>query len=665
MSVHTDPAQGARSPPAVRQAVLCLALAAAFPVARASTDLTTLSLEQLMDLRVVGASKYEQRQSEVVAAVSIITRDEILAFGWRTMAQALSSLPGMHTTYDRQYANVGTRGFGIPGDFNTRVLVAINGNRVNDSAFDGGPLGRQFPLDLDLVERIEFIPGPGGAVYGQNAMFGVINVITRSAAAVDGVELTTHLQRPQSLREGRVSWGSKFDNGVEMLLSLTGLRARGEDRFFDFGKSGVSGVARGLDGERNRQVFATVARGPWSFDFVYGDHRKDDPTGAFLSDPLVSGQYQGDRYTLTQGQYQDNFLGGTLQVQGRLFAGQERYTSHLNYGTVFSFPATGAWRGGELRLLYTGVSEHTLMFGLEAQDNWRVDQQVLDLANPANDILIQSPGSRSGMYAQDEWRISDTLTATLGLRVDHNSTTGTKTSPRAALIWQATPATTLKALYGRAHRAPNAYERDYSDGIVQVANPALNGESIDTLELVADRRFGSDLNIRGTFYRWKMRNLIAQGIEPVSGLTQYQSSDDVLANGLELSADKTWPGGSRLRGSLSFQHVRQGGGDRVLNSPQRLGKLNFSTPLSLAGLRLGYELQVDSSRRTKDGSDTPGYGVSNLHLSTAKLAPGLEIGLTVRNLFDKRYAHPGSDSNWQNAIEQDGRSVRLNANYRF
>ena len=61
---------------------------------------------------------------------------------------------------------MGARGFGLPGDVNTRLLVTINGNRVNDPTFDQGPFGQTFPLDLDLVERIEFIPGPGGAVYG-------------------------------------------------------------------------------------------------------------------------------------------------------------------------------------------------------------------------------------------------------------------------------------------------------------------------------------------------------------------------------------------------------------------------------------------------------------------------------------------------------------------
>src|SRR5690606_39526887 len=74
---------------------------------------------------------------------------------------------------DFHVTGVQTCALPISGDFNTRVLLAINGNRVNDVVYDSAGLGRTFPIDLDLIERIEFIPGPGGAVYGQNAMFEI------------------------------------------------------------------------------------------------------------------------------------------------------------------------------------------------------------------------------------------------------------------------------------------------------------------------------------------------------------------------------------------------------------------------------------------------------------------------------------------------------------
>ena len=116
---------------------------------------------------------------------------------------------------------------------------------------------------------------------------------------------------------------------------------------------------------------------------------------------------------------------------------------------------------------------------------------------------------------------------------------------------------------------------------------------------------------------------------------------------------------------MSIQRVHQGGNTRLLNSPRLLAKLNYSAPLPWAGLRLGYEVQYNSQRLTLDGSELGGYAVSKLHLGTDKWVPGLELGLGVRNLLDKRYQHPAADFNWQNAFDQSGRSVRFEARYRF
>ena len=306
------------------------------------------------------------------------------------------------------------------------------------------------------------------------------------------------------------------------------------------------------------------------------------------------------------------------------------------------------------------------MLGMEYQDNSRQDQGNEAFLDPASNIEISGSGWRAGVYVQDEWTLGDSVTATLGLRLDRNNVTGNDLSPRAALIWQATPDTILKALYGRAHRAPNVYERDFDDdGESQIANPDLEGETIDTLELVIDQRVGRNLNLRGSLYQWSMQGLVTLGTEPVSGLSQYQTGEDVKARGVELSADKTWDWGGRMRGSLSYQDLAYKSGAGLDNAPQLLGKLNVSGPLASTGLRFGYELQYSSERQAIDGTDLDAYWLSNLQLSTDKWAKGLEVSLGLYNLFDTRYDHPGSDTNWQNALEQDGRSARLKLAYRF
>ncbi|MCC7113321.1 MAG: TonB-dependent receptor [Burkholderiales bacterium] len=645
-------------------AALCLGGAAGVR-AQDHADVASMSLEQLMQIRVLGASKYEQRQDEVAAAVSVITRDEIRALGWRTLAQALASLPGNHLTYDRQYTYLGTRGFALPGDFNTRILVMINGNRVNEPNNDVGQVGRQLPLDLDLVERIEYFPGPGGAVYGQNAMFGVVNLVTRTGREMNGGEAAAGWQTRQRLGEGRASWGGRLADGWDVLLSASAMRARGQDLAFDFGAAGVSGTASGMDGERDAEFFVRIGRGRGSFDFAAGRYRKDDPTSAYLSDPLVAGQYQGDAYWIAQWAWEDRLMDDRLVVSARLFAGQERYRASYSYGTFYDAPFDSSWRGGELRAVSTAIAGHRLMAGVEAQDNHEVAQQFTDRAMPEASIRISVPGFRVGVYAQDEWRISETLSATLGRRWDRDDRTGNKLSPRIALIWAATPQTTVRALAGRAHRSPNAYERDYFDGVSQVANPGLGKETIDTAELVVDWRAASDLLFRASLYRWKMHDMVTLGVDPVSGLSQYQTGDHADARGVEVSVDRSWASGARLRGSVTFQHAT-GAGDRLLpNAPRRLAKLVYTTPLPSVGLSLAYEFQAESARLALDGTRLGGGAVSNLTLRSTALAPGLDLSIGVHNLFDQKRLHAGADNNWQTAFEQDGRSLRTDLRYRF
>lgn len=284
----------------VRSTLLLGLLYTAILTAFATTNLEQLSLEQLMNISIVGAAKYEQKQQQIAAAVSVITRKDIRTYGWRTLNEVLASLPGIHSTYDYQYDYLGTRGFGLPGDFNTRVLITINGNRINDATYDQGSTGRDFPLDIDLIERIEFIPGPGSAVYGQNAMLGVVNIITRKGSDVNGAELSASYQTAETMPQERATLGKQFTNGTDALISFSGLQSRGADRFFEFGNTGISGVARGMDGENVKQLFARASHGPLSFDFIYGNRRKNDPTGMFFSDPLVAGQFQRDRCLNTQ-----------------------------------------------------------------------------------------------------------------------------------------------------------------------------------------------------------------------------------------------------------------------------------------------------------------------------------------------------------------------------
>lgn len=162
-------------------AVLCLGASNAegAEAFKASDELkpADMSLEQLLDARVervYGASKYEQKVTQAPSSVSIVTAEEIEKFGHRTLADVLKSVRGLYVSDDRNYSYPGTRGFLRPGDYNTRILMLINGHRMNDNIHDAADIGRD-TIDVDLIERVAVIRGPSSSIpiYKQKVFAGI------------------------------------------------------------------------------------------------------------------------------------------------------------------------------------------------------------------------------------------------------------------------------------------------------------------------------------------------------------------------------------------------------------------------------------------------------------------------------------------------------------
>jgi outer membrane receptor protein involved in Fe transport len=310
-----------------------------------------------------------------------------------------------------------------------------------------------------------------------------------------------------------------------------------------------------------------------------------------------------------------------------------------------------------------------VMLGAETQRNSSLQIDNIYPSQQHPDLKLRDQGFRNGLYVQDEWQWAPSVTATLGLRLDHNNSTGTHSTPRLGVVWHASEATTLRALAGRAHRAPTMFERQFADGL-QVANPTLPGERITTTELVADHRLSPQLSVRASLYRWSLKRLITLTTEGGAGLLQFQPGEPVTADGLELSANQTFGNGASLRGHVSGQRLQQRGSQVNVNSPGVLASVNFSSPLPASAThpaldwrhwRLALEWQYSAARPTLAGTPTGAYSLANLQLATDQLLghSGWGLALQVHNLTNQNYAHAGGRVHWQNSITQDGRSLRL------
>ena len=120
------------------------------------SDLTEPSISDLMKIRVddvYGASKYRQKVTQAPSSVTIINSDDIRRYGYRTLADILRSVRGFYITYDRNYSYVGTRGLLRPGDYNSRILLLVDGHRMNEPVYELMYIGREFPIDVERPHR--------------------------------------------------------------------------------------------------------------------------------------------------------------------------------------------------------------------------------------------------------------------------------------------------------------------------------------------------------------------------------------------------------------------------------------------------------------------------------------------------------------------------------
>ncbi|MFC4161278.1 TonB-dependent receptor plug domain-containing protein [Chitinimonas lacunae] len=674
---------------ALRYISLCFTCLA---VVGAETELTVfdLNLEALRDLKVLTASKRPQRVGEAPAVISVVTADDIRHFGYRSVAEALSQVPGLYDVYDQVAHNVGVRGI-HPGvrAYSRLLKVMIDSQPIAFRADASNYLGPEL-LDPALIERIEVVRGPASALYGADAFLGVVNIITRRpessslqatvrgfAGGEQGFGVSLHGEG----RHGNWSWlaGLSLDD-----TDRSGQPLPPSSPFYS--RLGGANVRSADDQSRPRNLLLRV------------DHRSDrhdsgvllhvyrlDNHGQFLDFGVLSPRNRVAlrQETLRLRHERREWHGWTLRGAAALSHGGPDNRERLDLGSTashprrdFGFSALDLQFEAERTLGETQV----LTMGIDRSVDHEERMRVYSVrSNNGQSSLISGEDGEVrlrnlGLYLQYSLRPWPEWGLTVNLRKDRHNVYGDTVNHRVAMVGEVGNIA-YKLLHGSSYKAPAAlqlYAQPLFAGEV-LGNPALEPEHARITEAALSGRISSQLWWSANAYVMTVDDkveLLPRGVNqrPQNSGKQkgrgletelawapgahrfdlrlaWQRSVDIAQPILQASQEAPTASYPRLTVGLAWRYFDQKWGSFALSgrhvSPRRASKVN-----SQENLLRPYQL--------------PSYSVFDANWRHEKGPHSLSLRLA--NLTDRRYAEPGYGGI---DLPAPRRSAMLSYGYRF
>jgi len=650
------------------------------PIAVSETGQVRIDATLTEVSEVTAASRTEESVEDAPSSVSIVPSIELRGMGYPTIAEALRGVRGVYLTDDRHYTTLGFRGFSRLGDYGNRVLILVDGHPSNDNYAGSSYVGFDGRTDLEDVERIEVVRGPGSVLYGTGAFFGVVNLVTRGRGNPDRVEFGVSTAEDAVMR-ARTSANVRFSPDAGAWTSFSIARGFGRDLYTPelATPGGFDGWSRGHDGFDAGTIAGRAYYKALTVQWSYHERKKLLPTGAFETIPGSPDNSFLDRRSFVEARFEPK-LGERAQSFTRAHLNFYDFVGRYPYDPVDGGNETekyhGAWAGFEQRFAFELEKLLRLTVGGEVIRHARTDLRVSSLTQ---NYVIENPYTVGAGYLLADVTPSPRFKVSAGARLDWYSTVGASLNPRLALITRPWHDGVAKLMVGKAFRAPSFYELFYQSK-VQVPGVDLKPENVWSAELEVSHRFSSTVVATVSSWANHVDNLVVlRGDGTETEPSYYQNSGKpILAYGGDFELRRDFREGWMLAGNVSVQKTRylsdsEGEYRKLPNSPELLGAVRGGIPIVPRALvltsRVSYvgprwdRYERNDAAETQEKTD-PAL-IWDLVFTGEAERTGIRWGVGVYNAFDWRWVAPVSGEFRQRSILQNGRTFYASLSVAF
>jgi len=660
-----------------------------------STDfkyLISLDIEQILNTKVNIATKTEQTMEQAPSVVTVVTQQEIQNMGARELIDVLQMVPGFEVTRNSTGSIlIGVRGVKDPR-FPCKILLLQDGRPVNN-IFYGSADDYGYQYDLDNVERIEIIRGPGSAVYGRNAFSAVINLISKTGKTNQGATVKAELGTFNTLT-GRLAYGYN-KNDFNFRLSGYAVTSDGSDAVYP-------GTNEPWSVQHNNQVVnADLGYQALHVTFTLKNKKSGnestcagEQTGLYMLEYQYKLSDKVNFHTRFYGQnahlYEDIEIAKPDASTGSLglyvlpewdeymYAAELESNIHLFEGNDFTIGTQADLHGVNDATITSNFNFDTGEpypgVGRDNQIKWEPGW-VKDNGHDFQNIAF---------YFQDIYYPTEKLGLTLGGRYDIESQTGGVFNPRLGVVYQFTPKASCKLLYGQAFRSPSVSQQYQTSGFA-LGNEDLKIEQIQTFETSFSYRLDNMIT-QVNLFRNLMTDMIYAEKYITVDVTHTPSNRNMgknVATGIEF--ENKWAITKQLYTLLNYSYTVSENTDEFYDgSTQTYDHVDVAPHKLNAGVNYSFlkyfNLYTSVMYRSKmkkfftydaatdtyhDVSQDPvgNYAIFNSTLRMVELTKGLELSASVYNILNTKYY--AQEAFIPHVPEQGNRQFIVSCSYQF